>query len=90
MTTQRDPVIPAVGGVLACAACCAAPLAAPYLASVGAGAALGWISGKTEIIGLAALAIGFGLAWRARQRAAPGCATCPVDASCGCASGSRA
>ena len=80
--------LPAIGGLLACVACCTIPFLAPTLIGLGVGTGLlTWLTTRSELLGLLALTLGGGLAlwrWRvSRQRAVAG-AACSVDGSCGC------
>ena len=80
--------LPAIVGVAACAACCTLPFLVPLLVSAGLGSALlAWASTRSELLGLAFLAVGGGAAgfqwWRSRRAAAAG-ASCATDGSCGC------
>ena len=79
------PSLPALGGLIACAACCAAPLVLPALLGAGATTGLGaWLFARGEWIGLVVLIAGAALAvgLRRARAQAPACAT---DGSCGCA-----
>ena len=76
--------LPALGGLLACAACCAAPLLLPALLGAGITTGLGaWLLSRGELFGLLALMIGVAVTvWRWRVRAQA--AACRIDGSCGC------
>lgn len=79
--------LPAVGGLLACAACCAAPLVLPALLGAGATTGLGaWLLSRGELLGPVVLMVGLGLtlAWRRARARADMCST---DGSCGCGPG---
>lgn len=81
--------LPAVVGLVACAACCTLPFLVPALLSAGIGsAALVWISTRSELLGLVCLALGAAVAgfqwWRSRRAEATG-PSCAADGSCGCA-----
>lgn len=80
--------LPAFVGVAACAACCTLPFVVPFLMSAGLGSALlAWAATRTELLGLAFLAIGGGAAgfqwWRSRRAAESG-PSCATDGSCRC------
>ena len=76
--------LPAIGGLLACAACCAAPLLLPALLGAGITTGLGaWLLSRGELFGLLALSVGVAVTvwrWRARAQAT----ACRIDGSCGC------
>lgn len=74
--------LPALGGLLACAACCAVPL----ILSAGLGAGVGaWVLTHSALLGLLVLGSALGVvAWRVHARATRG-AACAIDGSCGCA-----
>lgn len=76
--------LPALGGLLACAACCPAPLLLPALLGAGATSGLGaWLLARGEWLGLLVLIVGAALAvgLRRARAQAPACST---DGTCGC------
>lgn len=77
---------PALLGLAACAACCTVPFLVPLLFSAGLGSALlAWIATRSDLLGLACLAIGGAVSgfqwWRSRRATSTSCA---ADGSCGC------
>ena len=57
------PSLPIIAGVVACAACCTLPFLVPVLLSAGVGSAvLAWLATRSELLGVACLAIGSSVA----------------------------